>query len=658
MIDDRTMRAVEGVVRALATAAKTLRLYPPSSPIPRQSADAAVQSLATALTAADVVPLAIAREGFSYGGAPITSAGANDLADMLTSHGIAEVVFMPGVSVDELVGFLATTLRDSEQVRAAGGLGAALAAAGIERVRVSDVSLTVVESDALVPGEDIDEFLRELAADPAKLSLWLANATGGDPTALAEGLAELASASGPAGMQKLIDSLSTAFLDQQPEGRDALLGIAVREGEAKDVMGAVLGSLKSTDIASSLAGGLFGKNMLSMSSMLANLPLGSRMNEVLADVKPLLEQYGHGNSESNFLDHMLEVRRRAEPELPLTDQRPDYARVAASARVGADDISRVRAEVQSSSAQVNRRSVATMLQLLDQQRDFQLYCKTLDGLASTVPMLFEARDLVLASRVIDELASREARTDLPWPELTERLRLAINNATGKRSMAALLHAVVDQPALAEPARDILRKAGGAAQAAFVDEALSVRDADGLGIAQAVLGRRLLDLLIAHTAQVPWFHVAPVIAKLAAETDPRSSAAIDTLIKRPDEQSRQEAAKGLAEAGTQASVKHLKTLIRDASPEVALVAIRALGRSTVPGVATDLGTRFDELDPDNKDFIACREIIGALARTPDPGADKVLERIAGRKALIKRGHFAEITDLARQAMQARAQGGAR
>jgi len=84
----------------------------------------------------------------------------------------------------------------------------------------------------------------------------------------------------------------------------------------------------------------------------------------------------------------------------------------------------------------------------------------------------------------------------------------------------------------------------------------------------------------------------------------------------------------------------------------------MGRSTVPGAAAELQRRFDELDCDGKDFIPCREIIGALARSADPSATAALEHIVARKALIKRGHFAEISDLAKQALSARMQGGVR
>ena len=130
------------------------------------------------------------------------------------------------------------------------------------------------------------------------------------------------------------------------------------------------------------------------------------------------------------------------------------------------------------------------------------------------------------------------------------------------------------------------------------------------------------------------------------------------MRRPDEQSRREAANGLGAAGGPFALKHLGTLLRDPSAEVALAAARAIGRLTGSGGAPVPGARFDEIDADGKDFTLARELIVALARIPDTGADAVLKRIADRRALIKRGHFAEINDLASQALAQRAKGGPR
>ncbi|MDP3630498.1 MAG: hypothetical protein Q8S43_06035, partial [Actinomycetota bacterium] len=559
---------IDTVVRSLATAVKTLRLYPPTSPIPRQTAEAAVDALTRFFVGEPVLALTVVRNGFSYAGAPISAPGSVELADMLTGHGIAEVDIMPGVLTDDLIAFLGVILKDPENVRAAGGPGAMLAAIGIETVRVSDVALTVMEADSFAQAEDVDEFLRELASDPDKLALWLSSATTGDPAALAEGLAELSTVVGAGGLENLMTSLTSAFLQQQQDGRDVLLKLAVKNENTSALMSSVLGNLKTGDIATSLAGGLFGKNVLSMSSMLAGLPLGARVSEVLAEVKPLLATAGHSARELSYLEHMLEVRERETPEAPITEQRPDYAKVAAIAEVKPEEYERARSEVQSSMARMNATSVATMLQLLDQQSDFDLYCKTLDGLASIMPALFEMRDLALANKVIVELASREARTDNPWPELTARLRETIAKATGPRSMSALLHAVADDPSLAAVARDVMRRSGTAGQAAFVREAIGMRDGDGLKLAEEVLGRRIIDLLIAEAPQAQWFSLGAIVGRLALEGDPRSQSAIEALMKRSDEPSRQEVAKALTSVGSDMALRQIAALMRDPGPEVA------------------------------------------------------------------------------------------
>jgi hypothetical protein len=101
---------------------------------------------------------------------------------------------------------------------------------------------------------------------------------------------------------------------------------------------------------------------------------------------------------------------------------------------------------------------------------------------------------------------------------------------------------------------------------------------------------------------------------------------------------------------------LGSALRDPSEEVATAAARALAKSTVPGSAALLGARLAELDVDNTDFAFAREVIGALARCPEPAADEALNRLATRRALIKRGHFAEIQQLAAQAIEVRQRGG--
>ncbi|MBN2848840.1 MAG: HEAT repeat domain-containing protein, partial [Coriobacteriia bacterium] len=129
-------------------------------------------------------------------------------------------------------------------------------------------------------------------------------------------------------------------------------------------------------------------------------------------------------------------------------------------------------------------------------------------------------------------------------------------------------------------------------------------------------------------------------------------------QREDHRSRQEVARALADVPTPVAVRVLAGLTGDDALEVSVAAVRSLGRNTGPGAVAALAGRYERIDSDNRDFEAAREIIGALARSEDAGATPALERIAGRRALIHRGHFGELHDLATRALSARAGTGER
>jgi hypothetical protein len=299
-----------------------------------------------------------------------------------------------------------------------------------------------------------------------------------------------------------------------------------------------------------------------------------------------------------------------------------------------------------------------MLALLDQQKDFELYAEGVDHLATMVPRLVASGDLDLALRVVGELTSRESRAIQPWPELTDRLRQALSRALGPQTMAGLVRATVADATRISMVREFLRHADEGATRALAEEAIALKG-PGLDVAEQILGRRMLDMLVAAAPGVQWFQVEPVVARLAVESDPRAQKAIEAIIARPDEQSRREAAQGLATSSGPAASRLIGKLMRDPSPEVAIVAIRAVAKCDMPSGAHLLAERLGEIEIDGKDFLLAREIIGSLARLSDKGAVDVLNRLASRKTIIKRGHFAEVQELVRQALEVQGRrGGAR
>lgn len=655
MTMDATERhTIEAVVRTMVAASKTLRLYPPASPIPRQSMNAARAALDEYFASgAAVLPLVVGRSGFTCRGDQLDAGGGADLATELREHGIAELAIMPGVADDELLAFLTTAAEKPEDVRAQGGLGVLLATRGVESLRVVDVCLTVVEENLDAgPGQDFDEFLRELIADPVKLANWYAAASAGDPHTFGDSLMELARVAGPGGLDGLLGSLSTAFMAQDAAAKDVLLGLALEPGAVRDLTGGMFGKLRSNDIAGSVLSGSFGKNMLSLSSALSNLPLEQVAAQVRAEVQAMLPGAGHNSKEAAFLDHMMDVRSSREPEPALTDAVGAYRTIAAAGRVDDSAVAGARAAAGSA---VDASAVRTILALLDQQRDFELYCASAENLGGMVPRLIERGDLPLAVKVVSELTMRQSVAHSPWPDLGGRVAKAVEAAVGQRSMTALVNALLADPSQTALARDIVRQAGEQGAKAFVAEAIAHKG-PGIAIAEQVVGRHVIDLLNVEAAHAQWFQLAAIVSRLATEGDPRSIQTIEALMRRPDEQSRREVVAGLAQVDCRAASRVLGLALKDASLEVAVVAARALAQGCASGAAGLLGSRLDELDVDGDGFVLAREIIGALARVKDPDAEGVLKKLAARRALIKRGHFAEVQDLAQKALQLRTQGG--
>lgn len=656
MTDTVEITRVEAVVRALATAGRSLRLYPSSSPIPQQSVEAAISAVEAHLSSNPTLALAIAREGLTWQGTVIGkhTPGALELADSLRGHGIAQIDFLPGVTNADVMAFLAANAEDPVRSHKAGGLSALLAAAGVDSIRVVDVQLTVIDSSVLAPGEDedFDEFLRDLAQDGEKLSVWLSVAAKGDPVVFAEGLGELERVSGAEGRDRMLESLAAAFLGQEQDAKDVLLNLAMQDsGTVRGLAAGMFRYLGSGEIAGTVLEGCLGRNMLSLSNALTRLPLEQVTATVRAEVQAMLPGAGHTPKEAAFLEHMLEVRELTAPEPSLVDADSTYRAVAQAATVRDEDVERARTAVNSSGTALNAAGVRTMLALLDQQRDFELYCSGTENLASMVPRLIELGDLKLAATVLSELSRREVETTGPWPELSERLRTSIAQAVGPRAMSALLTAVASDRSLAPDARDIMRHAGDSAGACLIAEAIALK-AEGIEVAEELVGRRVVDLLNGAALTAEWYQLAPIVSRIAREGDARSAATIDALLRRPDEPSRREVVSAMAANGGPLALRALSAALRDPSAEVAIVAARALGTSSMPGAANAVSTRLFELDIDQGDFALGKELIIALSRMPEAEATAALQRLTTRKSLIKRGHFAEVQGLAAQALTAR------
>jgi hypothetical protein len=654
-LDPEYTRILDNVLRALSTATRSLRLYPPTSPIPRETVDAAIAALADFFSHGKPdLKLTVAAAGFAYDGEPVATniAVSIELANTLRDHGVAQVDIAQGATAQDLLNFLSVVSRAPEDVRAQGGINDVIAEMGVYTVTLTDVQLVTLDQTA-ASALDSEDMLLEIADSPAKLGRWF-SAVSSDKEGLRRSLGEFVNVAGEDGTENLADALSGTLVSQPADNRDALLSLALEPGPARQLASKMFSMMDSNDIATAILDGKFGRNMLALSSALANLPFDDVADSVRREVLEMLPGTGHGPNEAEFLSHMLEVRGGgiSEPSLVETDR--TFKTIVTAGSVSEADIARAREVTTAATSVLDDVGIRTMLTLLDQQTDLERYCSGMEGIARMVPKLIERKRFDLVGQVFEELGARQSRHP-EWPELGARLQMALAGALTAEAAAALVHACVEDRSLLPVAHDILRYGGESVQPVIAAEGVALK-ADGLEVASELLGKRLIDLLYGLVNTAQWFQLGPIVERLIADGSPRSLATVESLLTRPEEQARREVVNTLAGLGNPAVTPLLGAALRDPAEEVAAAAARGLAKGGVPGSAALIGARLGEIDMDNADFGLARELIGALARSPEPAADEALNRIASRRALIKRGHFADVQQLVAQAITVRQRGG--
>jgi hypothetical protein len=206
------------------------------------------------------------------------------------------------------------------------------------------------------------------------------------------------------------------------------------------------------------------------------------------------------------------------------------------------------------------------------------------------------------------------------------------------------------------AREIVALLGESALGVLIAEAIGLKT-EGIEAAERLLGtHRALQLLAAAASDTEWHLLEPVACRLSRERDPACVTAVEGMLARPDGRSRKEAVKGLAASAAPAPSKLLATALADTDRDVVHIVAMGIAACGMPGSADLLSTRIGELNIDGADFEIAKELIGALALTPEQAAETALKRLGSRRSLIKRGHFLDVQAAVTNALRLRTSGG--
>jgi hypothetical protein len=145
--DPRASETAERFVKQLNVAFKAVRLYPPSSAIPRESATAALATLRAMLREDPDVRLLVTKDSLFHEGAAVfpDQEAFSEFAQEFFGRHLAEVRFHSGVTTAELVEFLRVLDMSLPDLKAAGGAEARLWDGNVVNITVREASTRIVD---------------------------------------------------------------------------------------------------------------------------------------------------------------------------------------------------------------------------------------------------------------------------------------------------------------------------------------------------------------------------------------------------------------------------------------------------------------------------------------------------------------------------------
>lgn len=179
----RVPAIVERFVKRLYVTYNAVRLYPPTSSIPKTNAAEALAVLRGALRQLPSVELAVSKDGFSHNGlavfpdSPVFAAFAREFYN----RSVAEIRFHSGVSDAELVSCLVLLDAPPASLLSSGGFEARLWDAQVDNITVKESSTRIVDSTVGPPGEKTEVAGERWPPGVDRIEEILAGAFGGRP---------------------------------------------------------------------------------------------------------------------------------------------------------------------------------------------------------------------------------------------------------------------------------------------------------------------------------------------------------------------------------------------------------------------------------------------------------------------------------------------
>ena len=607
----------EEMLRLLAAAAGSARLYPPSSAMPAEAiAKFAARSNEITQTQGPL-RYTIDPDAFRIGDAEVAPGNGQivALAKALHSLQVGQLVIAPGLTDAEATAFVTIANADPAAVRAVGGPRAVLGSANVSHIAVVEVSLRASDEDGLGGMDLMNAPLGDIAGELAEAAQRWAETRGAGDDEIARAVGRLETAT----RNIAVERVATALMRLDESTRQKVLAYSLQSdanGKRMDGMLDVIAHLKPAALARLLTLVATQANT-DPNRIAAALPLPA---EAAALLKPLLT--------------------RPKASDPAADEAPSAQEVAAEMSTP-EDPGDIQRQVAIASPQLaSGRALTTAVAVSRSHPDEE----SVRAIGDTLPQA--AKDGAFpvvreALRRLDELISQ--------PELNAEIGQALATLSEPDVLAEVCAAVVTD-ADAAIAGEILHAAGPAGAEALLESYIRGNETQRSLLRPAMRGMSEAILGVARArlrSEAPKRAIA-ILATLPILGDRRAVPVMMQALAHLDEQVRFAAITALADTRSPEAANALVKALSHPEPETQRFAVREIGRVKAAPAVHQLTRALEDLNVLQRTYETKKEVVRALAQIGTPEAERALKRTADRKFAMGR-KSRELRSLARKAL---------
>lgn len=608
----------------LAAAASAVRLYPPTSELPRTAIERFAEAT-WAVTAAGPLRFLVDPTGFRYGEDDLAAGSQHvlSLAETLHALQVGQLVIAPALTTSEVATFLGVVGTDPHEIAARGGVRACLVAAGVGHIAVIEVSLRPSTEQGIMGLDLTLAPLEEIGAAVVDVAdAWRRTAMAGTGT---DDMRAAIDRLEPATRELAARRVAQALLRMPEASRRDVLASALRpdaNGSRMDGMLAVVAQMNPSALARLLT-------LVASDVGLRGLDLARSLElppEVARELRMLLAPSARSEEASGV---------PVDPEVDSTaEEMADFEE--------GDEPAIAAAIAAATPALAAGKALATTLAILGASPTVE----SVAAVGEALPLALRTGALEQAAQALHLLANAAGEPALV--EAAAAARRAVSDPESIRAACRAVRPETDPAALAA----VLQAAGGAGAEELFARAAEARPEvrPVLVRAAALAGETVIPaagrLLRAGESSV----AIATVRTLSAIGDKRSLPVLTQALEHLDVAVRRATVTALAEFGTPEAAAVLGKALWHWDPETRRYAAQEIGRANVVDALPSLTRIMEEIYLFDRNHDLKKEVLRSLESLDSPAALPALERVASRRFIAVGRKSRELQFLARQAVE--------